>query len=161
MSGPAGSSAHVLKQKDIVVVGAKLHITVRSTKTSWLTSEQYTVCIPSIPNSQYCPVQAWIRYYERAPKGGRLPAFWLIGGIPLTASLWIGAIRLALKNSGYDSPSNYTLHSLRRGGAQACVRAGNIGMVKEAGRWRSKALYTYVPRKMIKAAPAALVKFFG
>ena len=120
----AGSASHVIREKDIRVVNSGLQVTVRSTKTTWRPSEEYTVCIPCILNSPYCPVQAWEEYYEKAPKGERLPAFWLKGGIPLTSAVWLGALRLSLKILNYKYPNNYTLHSLRRGGARHALLGG-------------------------------------
>ena len=162
ISGLEGSLSHVVKQKDIEVVHHNLHITVRSTKTSWQPCDQYVVIIPSNPGSRYCPVQAWKRYYEIAPKNPQLPAFWVKGGSPLTSKTWLGAVRLALRYVGVPSPNAYTLHSIRRGAAQECISRGlDEQLVREAGRWRSDAMYRYIPKTKVKAVPSALVKFFG
>ena len=162
ISGLEGSLSHVLKQKDIKVVHHNLHITVRSTKTSWQPCDQYVVIIPSNPRSRYCPVKAWAKYYEMAPKDPHLPAFWVKGGRPLTSKLWLGAVRLALKYVGVPSPTSYTLHSIRRGAAQECMSKGlDEKLIREAGRWKSEALYRYIPKNKVKAVPSALVSFFG
>ena len=161
-SGLAGSSSHVVLQKDIEVVHDNLKITVRSTKTSCSSQHQYIVIIPRSRRPKYCPVHAWEKYYELAPKGPDLPAFWMKGGIPLCATYWLKMLRYALRKSNNPTPYAYTLHSLRRGSAQACIMEGMpASKVKEAGRWSSDAMYSYVPRAMVKAVPAALSKIFG
>ena len=162
LTGLAGSTSHVLRQKDVKVIGSQLRITVRSTKTSSLPADQFVVCIPSVANRAYCPVTAWIRYFKRAPKNPNFPAFWTCQGDPLTASLWTAALRFALKQIQVEDPGKYTLHSLRRGGAQACEKRGaDPAIVREAGRWKSDAVYKYIPRRVIKAFPAALASLFG
>ena len=75
-------------------------------KTSWKPADQYVDYIPCIPNSILCPVQAWLKYYEIAPKGPELPALWVHGGIPLCASACLGALTYALTYA-------YTLYSIR------------------------------------------------
>ena len=162
LTGLAGSPSHVLRQRDIEVVGSQLMITVRSTKTSSLPADRFTVCIPRISNKAYCPVAAWKKYFKSAPKNPNFPAFWISQGEPLNASLWTAVLRYALEQIRIEHPEEYTLHSLRRGGAQACHKRGlDPGLVKEAGRWKSDAVYKYIPRKVIKAFPAALASFFG
>ena len=158
----AGSSSHVVRQHDINVVSTKMYITVRSSKTMWKPADQYTICIPCIPNSEYCPVRAWKKYYKSAPKGDDLPAFWVNAVTPVCAVKWVGAIRYALGKLKYPTPEAYTLHSLRRGAATSCILEGmEPSEVREAGRWKSGALYDYIPKKSVKAVPAALATFFG
>ena len=162
VSGLAGPSSHVVQQRDVQLVHKQLHITVRSSKTTWKPEDQYVICIPNIPNSTYCPVQAWESYYKIAPKNPKSPAFWTTKGKPLTAQVWLGALRFALIKLKYAHPNAYTLHSLRRGSAQSCIWYGlNEKSVKEAGRWKSAAMYNYIPRKKITAVPAALATIFG
>ena len=162
LMGLAGSPSHVLRQKDIKVVGSELQITVRSTKTSSLPADQFVMCIPKVENTRYCPVLAWKDYFKRAPKNPSSPAFWTPQGQPLTASLWLAALRYALKKTSVECPEVYTLHSLRRGGAQACEKRGTEpALVKEAGRWKSNSVYEYIPKRVIRAVPAALAKCFG
>ena len=162
LTGLAGSPSHVLRQKDIKVVGCELQITVRSTKTSSIPADQFIVCIPEVTDKRYCPVLAWKTYFSTAPKNPGYPAFWTRQGKPLTASLWLAVMRYALKQNCIGSSEEYTLHSLRRGGAQACEKRGtDPSLVKEAGRWKSNSVYEYIPKRVLRAVPAALASFFG
>ena len=87
---------------------------------------------------------------------------WLYAGTPLTASVWLAVLRYALMELNYEDPWEYTLHSLRRGGTQACAKAGlDLGLVREAGHWKSNAMRAYVPKKTVRAIPAALANIFG
>ena len=162
MTSWEGASSHVVQMRDIKVDKNKLYVTVRSTKTTWKVSEQFTVCIPSIPMSPCCPVKAWEDYYRLAPKNTDIMAFWSPGGTPLCANKWLGAIRHALSVLGYGNANDFTLHSLRRGAAQTCILKGmKVGDVREAGRWKSEAMYRYIPRQTVKKVPAALTTLFG
>ena len=158
----AGSSSHVVQMRDIVVHKKTLYVTARLTKTTWKKSDQYTVCIPSIPNSICCPVKAWEEYYRLVPNLTNEVAFWIPGGTPLSANKWLGGLRHALTRLNYPNPRAYTLHSLRRGAARTCIMKGmSSSDVREAGRWKSEALYRYIPKTTVKAVPAALTTFFG
>ena len=158
----AGSSSHVLRMKDIKVASNKIYITVRSTKSSWKKSDQFVICIPAIPGSACCPVQAWYQYRIMAPSDPDLPVFWINHRTPLDAKIWVGAMRYALTKLKYTNPHAFSLHSLRRGAASTCILKGmEASHIKEAGRWKSSAVYSYIPKKMVKTVPAALTTFFG
>ena len=67
------------------------------------------------------------------------------------------AIKIALYAAlGLDK--GYTLHSLRRGAAQACQGSGlSLENIMRAGTWESKAVNSYLNSVHICAAPTVLV----
>ena len=154
--------SHALRRGDIEVRDGSLRIRVRSTKTTWRNRDQYWLVIPPLRKSEYCPVNAWKRYVVEHPSPPHLPAFCDSNGRPISASVWLAVLRYAMSQSKYCNVEEYTLHSLRRGGAQACAEAGiEIGHIREAGRWRSNAISAYLPKKYVKTVPAALSKLLG
>ena len=156
------SSEHVLTQRDISISDGMLRLRIRTTKTTWTKKDEYLLKIPKVPNSEYCPVRAWSKYFKLAPKSPGLPVFWTLEGELLTPRKWMSAVRFALWKSNYRNVDEYTLHSIRRGGAIAAAQTGiDIRHVKEAGRWKSRAFQDYVPKNIIKSVPAALSTLFG
>ena len=153
---------HTLLARDVHITENGLIVTVWSTKTRWKPSQSYKVLVPAIPGSPYCPVTAWSTYtaLQRPPADG--PAFLLRGGGPLLAPTLLAALRLALTVAGTCHAHSYMLHSLRRGGAQACAHSGDsLHDIMELGSWTSSAVHTYVPKELIKTGPQTLAKLFG
>lgn len=148
---------HALQRGDIITTRKGLTVTVRSTKTRWRPGQSYTVLITPRPHSICCPVTAWRRYIrlQAPPRSG--PAFTLPTGGPLTPPTLLAALRLALTATGHHAPYNYSLHSLRRGGAQACAASGgSLQEIMALGSWTSAAVHTYVPRDQIRCRPLTL-----
>ena len=157
-----GAHTHTLLRQDIVLKQRTLRMRIRSTKTTWRPEDEFWLVVPEITNSPYCAVRAWEKYIRSVSTRGDAPAFWRTNGEPLTARLWLAALRNALSCSGVRNPCDYTLHSLRRGGATACIRAGvGLEQVKQAGNWSSRAYKEYIPKRTVTVAPAALTKLFG
>lgn len=68
----------------------------------------------------------------------RGPAFLKDEGLPLTARLVVGFMRLALTDAKDIDSAKISMHSLRRGAAQSAAAAGvTIDQIKERGTWRS------------------------
>ena len=152
------SPRHILLFSHVKSAPGALEITVSSTKTRFLSDPPLIFVIPALPSSPLCPVKAWNKYLATVTPSNSDPAFLLPSRIPLTVLL----LRLALKETGTNDYANYTLHSLRRGAARACVALGiPEEEVKKAGTWTSNAISTYVPRAVITRVPAALANLFG
>ena len=138
---------HALRARDVTRDPSGLLVHVRSTKTIWRAGDDFTIEIPARPDARRCPVAAWDRYASRRRMSPDEPAFVLAPGRPLRAPALLSVLRLALAHAGAPVPEAYTLHSLRRGGAQACVGAGaSLDHVKALGSWSSDAVHAYVPR---------------
>lgn len=161
-SSPYASGSHALRACDVTITPAGLNIQLASTKTRWRSGPPTNIAVPAIPGSPCCPVQAWLSYASQGNLHLQGPAFVTISGEPLRASALTAAIKLALRVAGHPSPDVFTLHSLRRGGAQACALAGStLPEIKELGTWSSDSVYTYVPRDSVVSAPRTLSSIFG
>ena len=153
LSPNSAVSHHALRARDVTRSASGLTLVIRSTKTRWRARDAATIAIvPSEDRS--CPVAAWDRYYKQRRPAPDDPAFMLGPGKPLRPAALMAVLRWALQRVGVQSPHAYTLHSLRRGGAQACAAAGaTLDHVKTLGSWTSTAVHTYVPRSAFKTDP--------
>ena len=112
--------------------------------------------------SPYCPVIAWTSYATSTVLHPNGPAFITSTGAPLTAMALTKTIRLTLAAVGHPAPGAFTLHSLRRGGAQACAQLGpEISNIQDLGTGRSQAVHQYVLKNPTKSAPLMLSTTFG
>lgn len=147
---------HMLHRSDITINKDMLLVTVRSSKT---TSRRNVAVIPVHRASEprACPVHA----YERAiglVQGPKHACLFLApgSGRPLSAPRVNTMFRQALAAVGFKGALSASLHSLRRSGAHACIRAGlPIDQVKKHGLWKSDAVKTYLPKE-ISTTPRAL-----
>ena len=161
-SGHRRDAGHALTAGEVLDVGNALHLRVRSTKTSQGIRNAFTIVLPEIPMSSCCPVRAWRKYKRVTSIADSDPAFLMLNGNALSINTLTAAIRLALTYNHHPSPSDVTLHSLRRGAAQSCARAGaDVNQVAESGGWRSSAVFTYVPKRLFTAAPLTLSSLFA
>jgi len=153
---------HTILRRDVSISPQGLVVTLRSTKTISAAKDATSILVPYATDPRFCPVRAWKKYLKVASPPPEGPAFILRSGDPLTTKTLTNAIRLAIRASGLPGADSFTLHSLRRGGAQACAQAGaSLPQIQALGTWSGPAVHTYVPRTLIKQAPAALVKLFA
>ena len=69
----------------------------------------------------------------------------------LGAPTLLGALRIALNHLGIPEAQSYTLHSLRRGGAQALAKVGrSLQEIMDLGSCSSSVVHVYVPRDMLR-----------
>lgn len=128
---------HTLSAQDLVLHDHGLEISVRSTKTKTDPAPVKTI-IPWGLDSALCPAMAWFTYASKINPWALGPAFVMNDLQPLTARHVVGLMRLALRDSKDLTPSNISMHSLRRGAAQSAVKQGtSLDLVKERGMWRS------------------------
>ena len=86
-----------------------------------------------------CPVHVLWPIIERRAAPGE-PIF--PAGIAEAARSWL---RIALQARGAPDYERYTLHSLRRGGAQEIISSGgDLSTLLKAGGWRSSAFRAYL-----------------
>lgn len=162
LPSPLARSRHILLFPHITASDTALEVTVSSTKTRFLSEPPLAFVLPALPDSPLCPVRSWNRYLATVTPLPTDPAFLLPSRTPLAVPLMTQVLRLALKQTGHTSPEFFTLHSLRRGAARACISLGlPEAQVKEAGTWAGDAFYTYVPRNLVKKVPAALTNLLG
>ena len=157
-SAPMG---HVLLSSEVQVKKGALELEIRSTKTT-AKGSSYKMVIQAGPVRKFCPVYAWLNYQRTAKRTETQLAFVSQDGSPVTTRVATSAIRLALEGSGFGDPRGFTLHSLRRGAVHQYVKAGaTLGQIRTLGNWRSDAVTTYLPCRVIKEGPSTLSACLG
>ena len=134
---------------DAEVDSATLHL--EGSKTDWLnqgTVRTHGRLETNRPNAQICLVgnlQLLFRMYPaKAQKNLHLPFARWENEVLITAFHITYLIKTAAKANGLN-PDDYTLHSLRSGGATALYRAtGDLDLVGRFGRWKGKSIHGYL-----------------
>ena len=154
--------SHVLRRSDVTRTRKALFVIIRTSKTSRSPQDVTRYIVPAIPRSNFCPVKAWDEYVDQNPlAASNEPAFQIGTRQPLTARVMLAVIRAVIKDIGHTDPDKFNLHGLRRGAAKACIKAGlPLSQLKEAGFWKSEAVFSYIPRN-VNQAPRALATYFG
>ena len=142
-----------LTRKDVRRTPKGLAVAIKWSKTIQRAADLQTILLPQTRDPTLCPVLAY-RAYTTARPDNRPDAPLLVfkDGNTLTARhiarRWTGA----LKGAGL-SPTAYSLHSLRKGGASFAYNQGNAKLndVMAQGTWKSAAVRTYI--KPHEAAP--------
>ena len=154
-------STHVLLARDIKSTRDHLLISVRSSKTIKSPEQRAVLRLPRMPASICCPCEAWDKYVRIAKLDPGEPAFRCRRSF-LTVKRATALIRLALVESSYSNPSEFTLHAFRRGAAHACKEAGSsLETIKELGQWGSNAVFGYLPNRLVHRGPDTLKACFG
>ena len=160
IAGSRCLSPHVLRVKDVLITENALTITVHSTKTR-TGAVPLSYRLPELPHSICCPVRGWRNYADSVKLFQTSPAFLLPNGKPLTAKLLSRALKLA-STAALGKDFGFTLHSLRRGGTQACETSGlDIVKIMEGGTWTSSSVNAYLKNTVITEAPAAIGALLG
>ena len=109
--------------------------------------------------AELCPVHVlWPWVVDHAAPGERL----FPEKISHTSKIWL---QVALEARNYANATKFTLHSLRRGAAQALVCKGcSLATLLKAGGWRSSAFHAHmdlmgVENRIFTASADALVDF--
>lgn len=147
---------HLILRDDITIHSDKAEVTVRSSKTSGPAAARVQTILAT--GGPICPVRLIAQAMNLVPAGGRSPVFLHPSTkMALDPHRALDLFRLALIATGHNGVEKFTLHSLRRSGPQACARAGvPIDQLAHHGNWRSKAVYTYVPREISLTTPKAV-----
>lgn len=126
---------HTLNVSDIISVPTGLVVSIRSSKTIKCGKPVLLYVYP-VSNTQRCPVTAWYRYLKCSNPDVNGPAFMINHVTPLTARPLVNFVRIALQAAGDPMYLRFTLHSLRRGAAQAAAQAGaDRQSLKQHGTW--------------------------
>jgi len=153
---------HTLRRQDVRETTDGLIIAVHSSKTISKPEAAVNLFVPNIPNSNVCPVRAYLAAVALVPASPSSPLFLLPTGLPLAPRPLIALLRAALTALKVPSPSSYGLHSLRRGASHACSDLNvPLASIMAHGTWTSNAVSAYLPSKPDRTAPAALGKMFG
>lgn len=129
---------HTLAALDIKESAQGLAIYIRSTKTR-CAQTGLSFIIPPGTNSRYCPLAAWRRYKAAVRPWPLGPAFLNHNNLPLTPRQLVGLMRLALAGESDVTPSQVSMHSLRRGATHTAVDNGlSMDTIQVRGTWRSR-----------------------
>ena len=131
------------------VDSATLHLA--GSKTDWInqgTVRTHGRLEGDNPNVQICVVRNLQTLFEMCPvkanKNLNLPFDRWGNDILITASHVTFLIKTAAKANGLN-PNDYTLHSIRSGGATALYRAtGDLDLVGRFGRWKGRSIHGYL-----------------
>lgn len=128
---------HTLNVSDIISTPSGLLVSINSSKTIKFGNPVHLNVYP-VRNTLCCPVAAWHVYLKLCNPSIAGPAFMINPVTPLTARPLINFIRVALEAAGEPMYQLFTLHSLRRGAAQAAQKAGATRTaLKYHGTWNS------------------------
>ena len=130
----------------------EISIRISGSKTDWLNQgcvRSHTQVKRGAPNDDICVVSALKLLRKEFPakfsKRRDVPfATWRDGAAIKPAAV-TAILRAAVKQAGDENPMEFSLHSLRAGGATALYRATrDIDLVARFGRWRSKCISVYL-----------------
>ena len=143
-------------RRDIVVAKPGLLVTLKWTKTIQSLGTPTVIPIPEIAGNALDPVTAYQCMLRAVPTSSPTdPLLMLPGGRMLTSRDLARALRTILTRLGVCA-SNYSLHSLRRGGASCSYRAGCSYIdIKRHGTWASNSFWTYVSSPAVERSPVA------
>lgn len=113
-----------------------------------LQTGQHTLLpIPAINRHRHCPVAAFKQLFRAHPLNPNQPLFPMPDVSPprsITVSMLRDILNINLKILGIN-PTQYSLHSFRRGGATTAYQAGaDYAHIKRHGTWRSNVFWDYI-----------------
>lgn len=146
-----------LTRADVRLGHDRVEICQRWSKTQQQTTMGRWIPLPRVRNSQLCPHAAISALLCHSPtRHPKQPFLCFHDGNPMPSSYIARQFRLALTRAGLAS-AGFTLHSLRRGGAQFLQKSGvQLPQVAAHGGWKSSAIYRYVHRPHVNQAFQAL-----
>ena len=136
-----------LCRDDITFTSHGAVLRIKWTKTLQHKDRLLLVPLPRIPGSALCPVSAIVQYFTLVPAPDYAPFFSIPshGSLrPLTHDVFSKAIKSHISSIGL-SPSDFSPHSFRRGGATFAFQAGvPERLMQRHGDWRSDAYRRYL-----------------
>ena len=133
---------------DVTAEGAGLTVRVKWTKTLQKYKEATSVHLPPIPGRACCPVTAFRSMVLTSPtRASHQPLFVFPDGAPMTLGYVNKQWARSLKAVGLN-PKDFSLHSLRRGGASAVWGTGLATPtdIMRHGTWASDSWRAYAHR---------------
>ena len=147
LAGSPGSVHNVVTSADLQFLPKGAVLRISASKTIQFRERVHSAVLPLFPLHPLCPVTALRNFLLLAgagPKSPASPLFALPSAPPLTARSF--RLRLAgLLASLHLSQSDFSTHSLRRGGATWLLNAGTpIHLIKILGDWKSDCVLQYL-----------------
>ncbi len=131
-------------REDVIVTKAGLKLRLKWAKNLQSSIQPHIIPIPAVTPAQVDPLTTFIRMCTAVPAHHKKPLFMLNQHLPLTVSKLRSVFALLCEQIGIN-PQEYSLHSLRRGGAtQAYSQGAQLLDIQRHGAWSSTAFYDYV-----------------
>ena len=144
---------HTLLVKHVTRIAASLLLCFPTTKTRSSDQSALLFSLPALPEYKISVLSAWTSYVASRTLNPDDSALQLQDGSYLTAALLSRVLSLAA-SAVLPVSAGITLHSLRRGAAQACLKAGvPVTDIQEAGSWTSASMLSYFSQDPISRAP--------
>ena len=136
------SRSHVVFSRHAILV------TFTHTKTITFGSRVLQIPLLAVPDSLLCPVAIFRRMVQLTPAAPSQPLFVTFSGgqlAPLSKISFLAHFRSLLVRAGVSSPSAFSCHSFRRGGASWAFRVGVPGeIIQIYGDWASDCYKRYL-----------------
>ena len=135
-----------LTREDVHTTANGLSIQLKWSKTIQKSCDLKTILIPPTQDPELCPVRAYAAYSAALPAPSpKAPLLVFPDYNPITTRHVCRLWTQALKDAGL-SPSAYSLHSLRKGGASYAYNDANAKLndVMSQGTWRSLSVRDYI-----------------
>lgn len=149
--------ADVFRHPPGLVILLKWTKTMQSGQTS-------LIPIPAIKGHSHCPLMSYKKMCRVVPAPPDSPLLLLPGPhrTPVTISILQSALKVMIKALGHD-PQQYSLHSLRRGGATASYHSGvDYATIQRHGTWTSDTFWRYITTDTINSTlPRKLAATFS
>lgn len=134
---------------DVLEAGGRLALLLKWTKTLQNRDKAFLVPLPTIPNHSLCPLAAYRRMCVDIPTTDENQPLFMVRTAsgspqPLTDSHLARMFKNLLTAAGYNH-QQYSLHSLRSGGASASFKANTDPLyIQRHGTWRSDVFWKYI-----------------
>ena len=146
------SPSKFLTKSRISVTDEGLLVSLMHTKTLQFGNRILHLPVLRVHDSVLCPVTAYTHAltFSSGSDSGPLFSFSLLGhSHVLTKDLFIKTFRALAQQAGVSSPSSFTGHSFRRGGASFAFQVGIPGeYIQIAGDWASDCYKSYLDVSM-------------
>jgi hypothetical protein len=166
-ASPSFCVGKILTRGDIVDMGFEsFTLVVRNSKVIQFGQKILTLPYFRSSNFRLCPIRAVLAHFGASPLSLNRPLFnYLKGGVEVFYShgAFIGRLKQGLVSAGVDH-TQYSAHSLRRGGASFAYEIGLSPLqIKQRGDWASSAYerYVFVSKNALDQVAIALSKGSG
>ena len=142
-----------LQRQDFTFHPWGMMVRVSKSKTIQYKERVHLIPVTKVRNRRLCAVYWVTRHFLDCPAHPGAAAFRIPRGgnsIPLQYSYYTAVIKFLCSRAGLDQ-SDYSSHSLRRGGATFLRLCGaTLDQIKERGDWKSDAVYAYLKASVIE-----------
>jgi hypothetical protein len=149
---------------DVHLSPSGLSLSLKWTKTLQAPISPIYIPLPTIPGSPLCPVRAYTLMVSQVPTPAPTAPLFLMpsatGKLTVVAIPQLRSSFSKLVSQLHLSSKDFSLHSLRRGGATLAFQSGvPLEVIKAHGTWTSDSVWGYLkPPTQLSALPQALAR---